>query len=70
MFKPELINSLKTYNSKTFVSDLIAGVIVGIVALPLAIAFAIIYFSNFFIIIFPKIKLFVIYFSGSHITIH
>ncbi len=41
MFKPELINSLKTYNSKTFVSDLIAGVIVGIVALPLAIAFAI-----------------------------
>ena len=41
MFKPELINSLKNYNSKTFVSDLIAGVIVGIVALPLAIAFAI-----------------------------
>ena len=41
MFKPELLNSLKTYNSKTFVSDLIAGVIVGIVALPLAIAFAI-----------------------------
>lgn len=41
MFKPELINSIKTYNSKTFVSDLIAGVIVGIVALPLAIAFAI-----------------------------
>ena len=41
MFKPELINSIKTYNSKTFISDLIAGVIVGIVALPLAIAFAI-----------------------------
>ena len=41
MFKPELLNSIKTYNSKTFVSDLIAGVIVGIVALPLAIAFAI-----------------------------
>lgn len=39
--KPELINTLKTYNSKQFFSDLIAGVIVGIVALPLAIAFAI-----------------------------
>ena len=41
MFKPQLINSLKGYNSRTFVSDLIAGIIVGIVALPLAIAFAI-----------------------------
>ena len=41
MFKPELINSVKTYDGKTFVSDLIAGMIVGIVALPLAIAFAI-----------------------------
>lgn len=39
--KPELFNSLKSYNSKQFVSDLIAGIIVGIVALPLAIAFAI-----------------------------
>lgn len=38
---PELIHSLKNYNKKTFVSDLIAGVIVGVVALPLAIAFAI-----------------------------
>ncbi len=41
MFKPELLNTIKTYNGKTFLSDLIAGVIVGIVALPLAIAFAI-----------------------------
>lgn len=41
MFKPELIKSLKNYDLKTFTSDLIAGVIVGIVALPLAIAFAI-----------------------------
>ncbi len=41
MFKPELISSLKNYSGKTFVSDLIAGIIVGIVALPLAIAFAI-----------------------------
>lgn len=39
--KPELINSLKGYNARTFASDLIAGLIVGIVALPLAIAFAI-----------------------------
>lgn len=41
MFQPELFKSLKNYNTKTFISDLIAGVIVGIVALPLAIAFAI-----------------------------
>lgn len=41
MFKPQLITSLKNYDGKTFVSDLIAGIIVGIVALPLAIAFAI-----------------------------
>ncbi|MBQ0166274.1 MAG: STAS domain-containing protein [Treponema sp.] len=41
MMKPELINSLKGYNAKSFASDFIAGLIVGIVALPLAIAFAI-----------------------------
>lgn len=41
MFKPELINSLKGYDSKKFFTDLIAGIIVGIVALPLSIAFAI-----------------------------
>ena len=41
MFKPELLNCVKHYNLKTFLSDLVAGVIVGIVALPLAIAFAI-----------------------------
>ena len=41
MFKPELFNTLKNYNTKTFFNDLIAGIIVGIVALPLAIAFAI-----------------------------
>lgn len=39
--KPELVTSLKGYNARTFASDLIAGLIVGIVALPLAIAFAI-----------------------------
>lgn len=41
MIKPELLNSLKNYNLKTFFNDFIAGIIVGIVALPLAIAFAI-----------------------------
>lgn len=41
MFKPELIKSLNGYTSKMFFTDLIAGIIVGIVALPMAIAFAI-----------------------------
>src|SRR5574344_1935267 len=41
MFKPEILNTMKTYNSKKFFADLIAGIIVGIVALPLSIAFAI-----------------------------
>lgn len=41
MLQPELIKSMKGYNAKTFLSDLIAGIIVGVVALPLAIAFAI-----------------------------
>ena len=41
MYKPELLNSLKGYNSKSFFTDVIAGFIVGIVALPLSIAFAI-----------------------------
>jgi SulP family sulfate permease len=39
--KPELLNSLKGYKAKNFMGDLVAGVITGIVALPLAIAFAI-----------------------------
>lgn len=41
MFVPKLFTTLKSYNKKLFVSDAISGVIVGIVALPLAIAFAI-----------------------------
>lgn len=41
MFKPEIISTLRNYSVKTFLSDLTAGIIVGIVALPLAIAFAI-----------------------------
>jgi SulP family sulfate permease len=41
MYKPELVNSLKGYTGKQFATDFIAGIIVGIVALPLSIAFAI-----------------------------
>ena len=39
--KPELVYALKNYNKKKFTADLMAGIIVGIVALPLAIAFGI-----------------------------
>lgn len=39
--KPEFLNSLKGYSLKAFFTDLSAGIIVGIVALPLAIAFGI-----------------------------
>ena len=38
--KPALFSSFKGYNGKTFVEDLIAGVIVAIIALPLSIALA------------------------------
>jgi sulfate permease, SulP family len=41
MLKPKLFTTLKDYSKKQFTADLTAGVIVGIVALPLAIAFAI-----------------------------
>lgn len=41
MLKPKLFTTLKGYTRKQFTTDLTAGVIVGIVALPLAIAFAI-----------------------------
>ena len=40
-FKPKFFAALKNYNRQTFTADLMAGVIVGIVALPLAIAFGI-----------------------------
>jgi len=40
-FKPKLFSSLRNYSKEKFLSDLMAGVIVGIVALPLAIAFGI-----------------------------
>lgn len=41
MFTPKLFDTLKNYNRQQFGKDLMAGLIVGIVALPLAIAFAI-----------------------------
>src|SRR5688500_9370918 len=41
MLVPKLFSTLKGYDRAQFTSDLTAGVIVGVVALPLAIAFAI-----------------------------
>jgi len=41
MFKPKLFTLLKGYDRATFVADGLAGLTVGIVALPLAMAFAI-----------------------------
>jgi len=41
MFKPKLFDTLKNYTYRQFTKDLMAGLIVGIVALPLAIAFGI-----------------------------
>lgn len=41
IFQPKLLSSLKNYSKELFYADLMAGVIVGIVALPLAIAFGI-----------------------------
>jgi len=40
-FKPKLISALKNYNRQTLTADVMSGIIVGIVALPLAIAFGI-----------------------------
>jgi SulP family sulfate permease len=41
VFVPKIVTALRGYRRETFLHDLGAGVIVGIVALPLAIAFAI-----------------------------
>src|SRR5579863_345670 len=41
MFKPKIFDTLKNYSRRQFNMDLMAGIIVGLVALPLAIAFAI-----------------------------
>lgn len=40
-FRPKLFTALKNYSKELFMADLMAGIIVGIVALPLAIAFGI-----------------------------
>jgi SulP family sulfate permease len=40
-FRPKLVDTLKSYSSETFFTDLVAGITVGIVAIPLAMAFAI-----------------------------
>lgn len=40
-FQPVLFTTLKNYNKEKFFADLMSGIIVGIVALPLAIAFGI-----------------------------
>lgn len=40
-FQPKLLQTLKNYSKAQFYTDLMAGIIVGIVALPLAIAFGI-----------------------------
>lgn len=39
--KPMLFSNMKTYTKAQFIKDLIAGIIVAIIALPLSIALAI-----------------------------
>jgi sulfate permease, SulP family len=41
VFRPKILTTLKDYTFRLFASDAVSGVIVGVVALPLAIAFAI-----------------------------
>ncbi len=41
VFRPEILNTLRDYNAEKFKRDAISGIVVGIVALPLAIAFGI-----------------------------
>ena len=40
-FRPKLLDTLKKYSGQDFMADLKSGLTVGIVALPLAMAFAI-----------------------------
>ncbi|QWD80169.1 STAS domain-containing protein [Polynucleobacter sp. MWH-Spelu-300-X4] len=40
-FRPKIVDAAKGYSSKHFVKDLSSGITVGVIALPLAIAFAI-----------------------------
>lgn len=39
-FEPKIISALKNYNANQFVKDVISGIIVAVIALPLSIAFA------------------------------
>ena len=39
--KPKLFSTMKTYTKEQFVKDIVAGIIVAIIALPLSIALAI-----------------------------
>src|SRR5580704_9524562 len=41
LFRPKIVDTFKNYTKAQFYKDAVAGVIVGVVALPLAIAFAI-----------------------------
>lgn len=41
VFRPKILTALRDYSLKLFAADALSGVIVGVVALPLAIAFAI-----------------------------
>ena len=41
LFRPRLLDSFRGYNSNLFTKDVLAGIAVGVVALPLAMAFAI-----------------------------
>ena len=41
LFEPKLLTSFKAYKTKDYISDIIAGLIVAIIALPLSIALAI-----------------------------
>ena len=38
--KPKLFSTMKTYTKEQFIKDLISGIIVAIIALPLSIALA------------------------------
>lgn len=40
-FRPKIVDAIKGYDSHTFIKDLSSGITVGVIALPLAIAFAI-----------------------------